>query len=77
MMRTLKKAMVNSWFFPRYIGIVYIEPVMREARSFARRMLDLGCGTWRYEAIFREVVDLYIGLDWPEIKRPCLSRCNR
>ncbi len=69
MISTLKKYLADSWFFPRYIGIVYIEPVMREVRSFVRgTMLDLGCGTRRYEVIFREVVDSYIGLDWPEIK---------
>ncbi len=68
-MFALKKHLTGSWFFPRYIGIIYIEPVMREVRSFARgRMLDLGCGTRRYEPIFGEVVDSYIGLDWPEIK---------
>ncbi|MBN2118086.1 MAG: class I SAM-dependent methyltransferase [Anaerolineales bacterium] len=67
MISTLKKTLINTWFFPRYIGVVYIEPVMREVKSFARgTMLDLGCGTRRYELIFRESVDLYIGLDWPE-----------
>jgi SAM-dependent methyltransferase len=69
MLIALKKHLLNSWFFPRYIGIIYIEPVMREARSFVRgRMLDLGCGTRRYELIFREVVDSYIGLDWPDVQ---------
>lgn len=69
MLDTLKKRLAHSWFFPRSIGIIYIEPVMHEVKSFARgRMLDLGCGTRRYELIFREVVDSYIGLDWPEIK---------
>lgn len=69
MLSILKKRLNNSWFFPRYIGIVYIEPVMREVKSIARgTMLDLGCGTRRYESIFKEVVDAYIGLDWPEIE---------
>lgn len=46
---------------------------MREAKSFARgTMLDIGCGTRRYELIFREVVDSYIGLDWPEIEERAL-----
>ncbi|MGB8980804.1 MAG: class I SAM-dependent methyltransferase [Anaerolineales bacterium] len=65
----MQKKITGGWFFPRYIGVVYIEPVMREIKSIARgRMLDLGCGTRRYEVIFREFVDSYIGLDWPEIK---------
>lgn len=69
MMISLKKLLYDSWFFPRYIGIVYIQPVMREVKSYARgMMLDVGCGTRRYESIFRETVDAYIGLDWPEIE---------
>jgi SAM-dependent methyltransferase len=69
MISSLKELLTNSWFFPRYIGIVYIEPVMREVKSLARGiMLDVGCGTRRYESIFSEVVDTYIGLDWPEIE---------
>jgi SAM-dependent methyltransferase len=69
MISSLKKRLINSWFFPRYIGIVYIELVMREVKSFVRgTMLDIGCGTRRYESIFREAVDTYIGLDWPEIE---------
>jgi len=31
-------------------------------------MLDLGCGTRRYELIFKDAVDTYIGLDWPAIQ---------
>jgi len=73
MLSVLKKYLNDSWFFPRYIGIIYIEPVMREVKSFARgTMLDLGCGTRRYEAIFREAIDSYVGLDWPEIKNRAL-----
>jgi len=69
MLSVLKKRLNNGWFFPRYIGIVYIEPVMREVKSYARgTMLDVGCGTRRYESIFSEVVDAYVGLDWPEIE---------
>jgi SAM-dependent methyltransferase len=66
-MRTyLKERLSNSWFFPRYIGIIYIERVMYEVKSYVRgRMLDIGCGRRRYESIFKEVVDSYIGLDWP------------
>jgi len=66
---SLKKHLANSWLFPRYIGIAYIEPAMRRAQPYARGiMLDVGCGTRRYEAIFRNSVDEYIGLDWPEIE---------
>ena len=69
MLSVLKKRLSNSWFFPRYIGIVYIEPVMREVKPLARgTMLDIGCGTRRYELIFKDCVDSYIGLDWPETK---------
>lgn len=69
MITFIKRYFGDSWLFPRYIGIVYIEPVMREARSFSRgTMLDVGCGTRRYESIFREVVDSYIGLDWPDVE---------
>jgi SAM-dependent methyltransferase len=68
MMVSLKKYLTNSWLFPRYIAIVYIDPVMRRAQAYAHgRMLDIGCGTRRYESIFRDSVDEYIGLDWPEI----------
>ena len=69
MMVSLKKYLANSWLFPRYIGIVYIEPAMRRAQPYAHGiMLDVGCGTRRYESIFRSSVDEYIGLDWPEIE---------
>ncbi len=69
MLSVLKKRLNNGWFFPRYIGIVYIEPVMREVKSYARgTMLDVGCGTRRYESIFSEVVDAYVGLDWLRLK---------
>lgn len=65
----LKISLRNGWFYPRYIGIVYIEPVLHELKELVHgRMLDLGCGTRRYERIFRNQVDLYIGLDWPQIK---------
>lgn len=47
---------------------------MREVKTYARgMMLDVGCGTRRYESIFRETVDSYIGLDWPEIKDRALQ----
>jgi SAM-dependent methyltransferase len=69
MLSNFKKYLNNSWLFPRYIGIVYVEPVMREVKSLAGgTMLDVGCGTRRYESIFSDVVDDYIGLDWPEIE---------
>src|SRR5687767_9972430 len=69
MIASLKKNLGNSWLFPRYIGIVYIEPAMRRALPYAHGiMLDVGCGTRRYEPIFRGSVDEYIGLDWPEIE---------
>lgn len=69
MKNSLKKYLANSWLFPRYIGIAYMEPAMRNARSYAHGiMLDVGCGTRRYEPIFRDFVDEYIGLDWPEIE---------
>lgn len=65
----MRRYLANSWLFPRYIGIVYIEPAMRQAQPYARGiMLDVGCGTRRYESIFRRSVDEYIGLDWPEIE---------
>jgi SAM-dependent methyltransferase len=65
---TLKKSLRESWFFPRYIGTVYIESVLREVKSFARgTMVDVGCGTRQYESIFREAVNAYIGLDWPAV----------
>ena len=68
MLPSLKRYLNNSWLFPRYIGIIYIEPVMREVKSQVKGMLlDVGCGTRRYELIFREDVDAYIGLDWPEM----------
>jgi len=68
-MVSFKKHLANSWLFPRHIGIVYIEPAMQRAQTYARGiMLDLGCGTRRYESIFRSSVDAYIGLDWPEIE---------
>lgn len=67
MMVSLKKYLANSWLFPRYIGVVYIEPAMRKAQPYAHGiMLDVGCGTRRYESIFRSSVDEYIGLDWPK-----------
>ena len=69
MISRLKRYFQNSWFFPRYIGIVYVEPVMREVKTHVHgMMLDVGCGTRRYELVFTETVDSYIGLDWPEIK---------
>jgi SAM-dependent methyltransferase len=69
MITALKKSLTESWLFPRYIGIVYMEPVMREVKSFVRgTMLDIGCGTRRYESIFSDAVDTYFGLDWPETK---------
>jgi len=65
----MKKDLINSWLFPRYIGIVYIEPVLRELRPQVQGiMVDIGCGTRRYENIFKENVDIYIGLDWPKIE---------
>lgn len=68
MLPALKKSLTNSWLFPRYIGIVYIEPVMREVKSQVRGiMLDVGCGERRYELIFKDSVDAYIGLDWPDV----------
>jgi SAM-dependent methyltransferase len=69
----LKRHFTNSWLFPRYIGIVYIEPDMRKAQPYAKgTMLDIGCGTRRYESIFKNSVDQYIGLDWPEVEgRAC------
>lgn len=67
MINAWKKYLANGWLFPRYIGIVYIEPAMRRAQLYARGiMLDVGCGTRRYEQIFLNSVDEYIGLDWPE-----------
>lgn len=64
---------MSTWLFPRYIGIVYIEPSVREASSFARgRMLDIGCGTRRYEWIFKDAVHQYIGLDWPQLESRAL-----
>lgn len=64
----LKKYLAKGWLFPRYIGIVYIEPALRRALPYAHGiMLDLGCGTRRYEIIFKGSVDEYIGLDWPKI----------
>ena len=67
MIDTLKKRLANSWLFPRYIGIVYIGPALEQARLFAHgTMLDIGCGTRRYEPIFAGSVESYIGLDWPE-----------
>lgn len=69
MISVLKRFLADSWLFPRYIGIIYIEPVMREVKTFATgTLLDIGCGTRRYESIFRESVETYIGLDWPETK---------
>ncbi len=68
MLSTFKKHLTDTWFFPRYIGVVYIEPAVREASSFAGgRMLDIGCRTRRYEPIFSNVVESYVGLDWPQI----------
>ncbi len=64
-----KENVVKSWLFPRYIGIVYIEQVLRELSSLVQgKMLDVGCGTRRYESIFKDAVDNYIGLDWPKIE---------
>jgi SAM-dependent methyltransferase len=69
MISSLKELLNNSWFFPRYIGLVYVEPVMQEVKSVTSgTMLDVGCGTRRYESIFSEVVDAYVGLDWPAIE---------
>jgi SAM-dependent methyltransferase len=69
MLAALKNYLSKGWFFPRYIGIIYIEPVLYDLRGMARgTMLDIGCGTRRYEVIFREAVDTYIGLDWPAVE---------
>lgn len=65
----LRLSLRDGWFYPRYIGIIYIEPVLQEMKKFVHgRMLDLGCGTRRYERIFRSQVEGYIGLDWPQIE---------
>jgi len=68
MINNFKKHFRNSWLFPRYIGIVYIEPAMKRACAYTKGiMLDIGCGTRRYEPIFLPHVEKYIGLDWPQI----------
>jgi SAM-dependent methyltransferase len=60
----------RTWLFPRYIGVVYIEPAMKKARPYAQgTLLDIGCGTRRYEPIFTGQVEKYVGLDWPEFDR--------
>lgn len=69
MLSALRKHLNNTWFFPRYIGIIYIEPVLHEVTSHLHgRMLDVGCGSRRYENIFSGAVETYVGLDWPEVK---------
>ena len=58
----------HTWLFPRYIGIVHIEPALQRARPYAQgTMLDIGCGTRRYEPIFTGCVERYVGLDWPQV----------
>lgn len=67
MIASLKKNLQHGWIFPRFIGIVYAEAALKNARPFARgTMLDIGCGMRRYEPIFAGCVDAYIGLDWPQ-----------
>ena len=67
LINTIKKKLANSWFFPRYIGTVYIEPALRESCVFVQGvMLDIGCGKRRYEPLFAKYVEEYIGLDWPK-----------
>lgn len=68
MLRNLRRLIGSSWFFPRYIGVVYMEPAMRCAREYAGgRLLDVGCGLRRYESIFSGQVVDYIGMDWPTL----------
>ena len=65
----LWKSLTNTWLYPRYIGIVYIERAIKRVLSTVQgNMLDVGCGTRRYELLFKDVVSEYIGLDWPQIQ---------
>ncbi|HEY3310226.1 MAG TPA: class I SAM-dependent methyltransferase [Anaerolineales bacterium] len=67
MKSAIKAKLDNSWFFPRYIGVVYIEPDMRRSSTYAKgTLLDIGCGMRKYEPIFLPNVSKYIGLDWPQ-----------
>ena len=64
----MKTWLQNSWLYPRYIGIVYIEPALRRACEFVSGiLLDIGCGNRRYEKLFTAKVDEYVGLDWPQL----------
>jgi SAM-dependent methyltransferase len=63
------KSLSNTWLYPRYIGIIYIEEaIKRVLASIQGNMLDVGCGTRRYETLFKDFVNVYIGLDWPQIQ---------
>lgn len=67
MINSIKKRFSNGWLFPRYIGIVYLEPAMKEASEYSKGiLLDIGCGMRRYESLFLNKIDRYFGLDWPQ-----------
>lgn len=64
----VKRALANTWLFPRYIHLLYMREALKGAREHVRgRLLDVGCGLRQYEELVSDRVTQYVGMDWPVI----------
>ncbi len=64
--RRAKEGLRRSVLFPRWIGAVHIEPVLRRSRAHVTgTLLDVGCGRRPYEEMFRGHATRYVGMDRP------------
>jgi len=70
---TLRARLRDTWLHPRYIGTVYLRPLLAAASVHASGiMIDIGCGHRQYEALFQDRVTQYVGLDLPiNVSRAC------
>lgn len=62
----LKDIFRNTWLSPRYLANVYARRALHEAAEAVHGILiDVGCGLRPYERLFKGLVRVHVGVDWP------------